>query len=170
MTPTALRDATALPLQPAGGQLDAAFQAAGLAAPQTPQYPSVEVLWSADAIPQPVAVIVECSEAMWRSRLVPTVVTAPPDASDPSHKWWAARPAPWLFLDPAAASPTSAVIDRIVQGPGGTRAVVLLGPNSRGRDVHLDLVSAADPLAQTPEKRTAAVRVSLYRAPWEVED
>jgi hypothetical protein len=62
------------------------------------------------------------------------------------------------------------VVDRIVQGPGGTRAVVLLAANSRGLEVHLDLVSAADQLAQTPEKRTAAVRVSLHRAPWEVED
>ncbi len=170
LAPTALRDPATLPTTPAGSQLDAAFQAAGLAAPQTPDYPAVEVLWSADAVPQPVAVVVECSEAMWRSRQVPTVVPAPPDASDPSHKWWAARPAPWLHLEPAAAGPGLAGIDRIVQGPGGTRAVVLLAPNSRGTEVHLDLVSAADALAQTPEKRTTAVRVSLHRAPWEVED
>ena len=59
---------------------------------------------------------------------------------------------------------------RIVRGPGNTRAVVLLGAGSRGKEMRLDLVSAADALAGTPESRATAVRVSLVRAPWEMED
>ena len=119
--------------------------------------------------------VVECSEALWRSRMVPTEVFAPPDASDPTHKWWAARPANWLRLDASSTPPSvgdlpRAAITRIVQGPGNTRAVVLLGPSARGCEARLDLVTAADALAQTAEQRTTAVHVSLVRAPWEVED
>ncbi len=171
----ALQSAASLPDHPTGAQLDAAFQAAGLGPPQTPDYPAVEVLWSPEQVPQPIAIVVECSEALWRSRLVPTEVFAPPDASDPTHKWWAARPANWLRLDASSTPPSlgdlpRAAITRIVQGPGSTRAVVLLGPSARGCEARLDLVTAADALAQTAEQRTTAVHVSLVRAPWEVED
>jgi large repetitive protein len=175
ITPSALTNPASLPDHPTGAQMDAAFQAAGLAAPQTPEYPAVFVLWSPDAVPQPVAVVVESSEPLWRSRLIPTEVFAPPDASDPTHKWWAARPADWLFLansttPPAGGDLPRAAVTRVVQGPGSTRAIVLLGAGARGAEVRLDLVSAADKLAVTPEKRTTAVRVSLLHAPWEVED
>jgi hypothetical protein len=164
-----------LPDRPTGDQLDSAYQAAGLAVPQTPRYPAVQVLWSPDTLPQPVAVVVECSEPLWRSRLVPTVASAPPDASDPSHTWWAAGPATWLSLAACTAAPAAgdlprASVARIVRGPGGTRAVVLLATGSRGQEARLDLVTAADALSGTPESRVTAVRVSLLRAPWEVED
>jgi hypothetical protein len=173
--PAALQDPASLPDRPLGAQLDAAFQAAGLAPPTTPGYPAVQVLWSPDPVPQPVAVVVECSEPLWRSRLMPTQITAPPDASDPTHKWWAARPAEWLRLEPSTAPVAvgdlpRAGVTRLVRGPGDTRAVVLLGAGSRDHEVRLDLVVASDPLAQTPDKRETAVRISLRRAPWEVED
>jgi hypothetical protein len=173
--PTALSNPATLPDNPTGDQLDNSFQAAGLPVPQTPSYPAVQVLWSADAVPQPVAVVLECSEPLWRSRLVPTQVTAPPDASDPTHKWWAARPADWLSLavstaPVAAGDLPRATVTRIVRGPGNTRAVVLLASGSRGRELRLDLVTAADALAGTPESRATAVRVSLVRAPWEMDD
>ena len=93
LTPAALQTVAGLPDRPTGDQLDAAFQGAGLTPPQAPGYPAVQVVWSPDPTPQPIAVIVECSEPLWRARLVPTVVTQPPDASDPTHTWWAARPA-----------------------------------------------------------------------------
>jgi len=170
--PTAL---AALPERPSGDQLDNAFQAAGLPVPQTPDYPAVQVLWSADATPQPVAVVIESSEPLWRSRLMPTVVPAPADASDPTHKFWGVRPADWLSLSssiaPAAGGDLArASVTKIVRGPGDTRAIALLASGSRGTEVRLDLVTAADALAGTPEGRATAVRVGLVRAPWEVED
>ncbi len=167
---------TGLPPAPAGDVLDIAYQAAGLAVPGVPRYPVVEVLWSGDATPQPVAVVVECSEAMWRARPMPTVVAGPPDPSaGPGHQWWAAVEADWLSLaastaPPAAGDPPRAAITRLVRGPGGTRAVVLLGPGSRGSELRLDLVVAGDALAGTAAQRAEAVRIALVRAPWEVED
>jgi hypothetical protein len=166
---------TLLPAEPTGDQLDAAFQRAGLGVPQVPRYPRVEVLWSGDATPQPVAVVVECSEALWRSRPIPTVVAGPLDASDPSHQWWKAVPANWLSLAassaaPSAGDPVRAGITRVVRGPGDTRAVVLLAPGARGAEVRLDLVVAADPLAGIAEQRSEAVRLLLTHAPWEMED
>ena len=158
--------------RPTGDQLDAAFQAAGLPAPQAPSLPLVQVLWSADAVPQPVAVVVEGAEPLWRSRDLPAVVPGPPDASDPTHHWWAARPQEWLTLQVSSAGGTlpAAAVTRIVRGPGATRAVVVLGPGSRGAELRLDLVLAADPLAGTAASAVAALRLPLPAAPWELEE
>jgi large repetitive protein len=164
----------ALPAVPTGDQLDVAFQAAGLGVPQVPRYPRVQVLWSPDPVPAPVAVVVECSEPMWRDRPMPAVVTGPADASDPAHKWWAAVNTAWLRLAPhgtlAESDPPAPPVARVVRGPGGTRAVVLLAPGSRGAEVRLNLVVTADALAGTAATTAEAVRVALVRAPWEVED
>ncbi|MDM7830260.1 DUF6603 domain-containing protein [Cellulomonas edaphi] len=157
----------ALGERPTGNQLDDAFQAAGLPVPEVPRYPAVQVLWSPDTVPQPVAVVVEGSEALWRSRLVATRVEGPADAEDPSHEWWAPRPGPWLTLEvPGGGAP----VTRVVRGPGDTRAVILLGAGARGTQLTVQLVRAADELAGTPAKPATAVQVLLERAPWEVED
>lgn len=166
---------TAVPERPSGDQLDVAFQQAGLGVPQVPRYPRVQVLWSGDAVPQPVAVVVECNEAMWRDRPMPEPVVGPADATDPGHRWWAAVRRDWLSLarhgdPPAPGDPPAAEVTRLVHGPGGTRAVALLAPGSRGSEVRLAFVLAADKLAGTAEHRAEAVRVRLVRAPWEVED
>jgi hypothetical protein len=164
-----------LPPEPSGDQLDGQFQLAGLGVPQVPRYPRVQVLWSPDAVPQPVAVIVECSEAMWRERPIPTVVPGPSDASDPGHVWWKAVPKPWLSLRVSAApavagDPARATVTQLIRAPGGTRAVAMLAPGSRGQEVRLELVVAADPLAGVPEQAAEAVRLLLAHAPWEAED
>jgi hypothetical protein len=62
---------------PTGEVLDAAFTAAGLGVPEVPRYPRVEVLWTGDAVPQPVAVVVGSNEPLWRSRPVPVRHTVP---------------------------------------------------------------------------------------------
>ena len=153
-TPGAL---AALPTAPTGDVLDAAYQAAGLSVPSVPRYPAVQVLWSGDAVPQPVAVVVECSESMSRRRPMPTPVTGPADpAAGPGHKWWAAVEREWLSLQvstaaPAAGDPPRAAVTRTVLGPGATRALVLLAPGSRGSELRLDLVVTADELAGLPE-------------------
>ena len=165
---------TALGDRPTGDQVDTAYQAAGLAVPQTPRFPAVEVLWSGETVPQPVAVVIESSEPLWRSRIVPTLVSGPIDAADPTHHWWAGRPDEWLEIRPNTTplSPTEprAAITRVVRCPGDTRAIAFLAPGSRGREARLDLVLPADVLAGLPERTEAAARVSLQRAPWEVED
>lgn len=160
---------------PTGDQVDAAYQAAGLCAPQTPKYPAVEVLWSGDAVPQPIAVVIESSEPLWRSHLMPTKVTGPIDQVDPTHTWWAARRQHWLSLlpsavPPGAGDPPRASVTRIVECPGSTRAIAFLAPGSRGQQVRLDLVHAGDPLAGTSDDAQTVVLFTLDAAPWEVED
>ena len=166
---------TALPATPTGDQVDAAYQGAGLGVPTTPSFPAVEVLWTGAAVPQPVAIIVESSEPLWRSRVMPHQVSGPVDAADPLHHWWAGVADNWLALAPSTAPVAAgdlprAVITRTVACPGRTRAVVLLGAGARGTEARLDLVLVADDLAGLPERRSTVVRVSLQRAPWEVED
>ena len=164
-----------LPDTPTGAQLDEAFQAAGLGVPQVPDFPRVQVLWTTDAVPQPFAVVLESSEPLWRSRVVPTVIPAPTDAPDPTHTYWAGRPADWLSVvasavPPAAGDQPRAAISRIVRGPGGTRAIAILAAGSRGTEARLDLRTAPDQLAGTAASAVTAARVSLAAAPWEVED
>lgn len=164
-----------LPDRPAGDQLDAAFQAAGLPAPAAPRHPLVEVLWSGEAVPQPIALVIESSEALWRERPMPAVAPNPPDRGDPAHTWWRAQPAAWL-APAASATPAAAgdrpraAIARIVRAPGDARAVVLLAPNQRGAEVRLDLVVAAEPLTGAAARPVELLRLPCMRAPWEMED
>lgn len=168
-TPGPLRE---LPDRPSGDQFDAAYQRCGLGVPQVPSSPRVQVLWSPDPLPQPVAVVLDCSETLWRHRPVPTRVAGPEDAGTPGHTWWAARDQVWLSVQASVTpdtpgDPPAAQVLRIVPAPGEARAVALLGPDARGREVRLDLVRAADPLSGLEERRIEAVRVMLGRAPWE---
>lgn len=164
---------SALPDRPTGRTLDDAVQAAGLPVPQTPTTPRVEVWWSADPVPQPLALVIECSEQLVRERVMPVTVSGPVDASDPTHKWWAARPVTWLQVAPTAVPPDPAAAASFARapivGPGGTRVLVLLAANSRGKRVTLDLVQAPDPLATDPGRSLTVIDVTLNRAPWEVE-
>ena len=150
---------------PTGDVLDAAFARAGLDVPQQPRVPSLTVLWTADAVPQPAAVVVECPEAMQRSRPMPTTVEGPPDRGDPTHTWWAARERPWLRL----AAVTGAPVAGVVMAPGGQRAVAVLASGARGRVLGLDLLLDGDDLAAVADAAVPAVRVSLTSAPWEAE-
>lgn len=164
-----------LAAKPLGNVLDNAFVAAGLGVPEAPRYPRVQVLWSGDAIPQPVAVVVECSEPLWRQRPMPAKVSGPTDATDPLHTWWKAIKSDWLAFEvssraPVAGAPPRANVIRLVHAPGSARAVALLAPNARGRELVLDLVVKADLLAGTSDQTALALSVLLARAPWEVED
>lgn len=163
-----------LPGRPTGGEWDDAVQRAGLPVPQTPAAPRVEVWWSADPLPQPLAVVVECSEQLVRERVTPARVQGPVDAVDPTHQWWAARPQTWLDLQPASPPPDPAAAASVarspVVGPGGTRVLVLMAPGSRGRRLTLELVRRPEPLAADPGERVVAVDVTLHRAPWEVSE
>ena len=60
---------SALPDRPTGAQVDEAFQAAGLAVPQVPVLPAGRrCCGPRTPSPQPVAVVLESSEPLWRSR------------------------------------------------------------------------------------------------------
>ncbi|HRW19696.1 MAG TPA: hypothetical protein P5181_12705, partial [Dermatophilaceae bacterium] len=164
---------TGLPDRPTGRQVDDAVQAAGLPVPQTPDVPRVQVWWSADAVPQPVAVVLEGSEQLFRQRRVPTVATVPPDAVDPTHVWWTARPGDWLTVRQApslAGDPPAATVTRIIRCPGDTRVICLLAPGARGRSLALELVHHGDPVAGVADQTARAMSVAFVRAPWEVED
>ncbi|WP_156162300.1 hypothetical protein [Demequina iriomotensis] len=157
----------------AGATLDDAFEAAGLGAPEVPGYPALQVLWSTEAEPQPLAVVVESSEPVRRARAVPQKVHASASDPDPTHHYWASVPWPWLTVavatSPAAPGLPDAPVDRIAAGPGGTRVIVLLGPGARGTRLRLDLVTDADGPAGAAEVRTPLASIALVRAPWEVD-
>lgn len=167
--PTPLRD---LADRPSGADLDAAFQAAGLSIPTTPRYPHVEVLWSGETIPQPVAVVIDSSEPLWRERPMPTEVPDPASDESPPHTFWAAIETPWLHPEaestPAAADDLPrATVDRILRGPGDSRAVVLLAPGARGHELLLNLVVPANPLYGDAAQTWPIFGMHLRHAPWE---
>jgi hypothetical protein len=157
-----------------GTVLDDAFEQAGLGAPAVPGFPAVHVLWSTDPVPQPIAVVVESSEEIVRSRATPQKVFATSADPDPTHHYWASVPWRWLTVDHAtsAADPglPDAPVSRIATGPGGTRAIVFLGPNARGTRLRLDFVTDLDGPAGTAEARTPLLTVPLVAAPWEEDD
>lgn len=157
-----------------GTVLDDAFERAGLGAPQVPGFPALQVLWSTDAVPQPIAVVVESSEQIVRSRPTPQKVAAAPTDADPTHHYWASVPWPWLAvgaaISPAGPGLPDAPVTRIATGPGGTRAIVFLGPNARGTRLRVDLVTDLDGPSGSTEARTPLLSVALVAAPWEEED
>ena len=157
-----------------GPVLDDAFEQAGLGAPQVPGFPAVHVLWTTDPVPQPVAVVVESSEQIVRSRPTPQKVDAAATDPDPTHHYWASVPWPWLTVaaavGPADPGLPDAPVSRVATGPGGTRAIAFLGPNARGTRLRLDLVTDLDGPAGSAEARTPLLSVPLVAAPWEEED
>ena len=72
-----------------GAALDQAFEDAGLGAPQVPAFPLVQVLWTTDPTPQPVAVVVESNERLVRTRVGPKLVLSSTSDPDPVHHYWA---------------------------------------------------------------------------------
>ncbi|AYG03369.1 hypothetical protein [Gryllotalpicola protaetiae] len=158
--------------QVTGTDLDQAFESAGLGAPQVPGFPRLQVLWSTDATPQPVAVVIESSEELVRARLAPQQATPTPNP-DPSHHYWKISPYEWLEVAASVTPPLggelpAAPVDRVAVGPGGTRVIVFLGSSARGTRLKLDLVST--PLPGGTSTRTPLLSVGLLAAPWEDED
>lgn len=165
---------TALGEYPTGAELDERFVGAGLDTPEVPRFPRTQIVWGErGGDVEPIAVVVEISETLWRSRDLPTEQMAPTDSDDPVHTWWVRSPQQWLRVETGG----DAVVQRIVQGPGETRAVILLAPGQRGRTLDVDLVvpenefwrSADDPM-DGAEQRASMGSHQLLRPIWEVED
>jgi large repetitive protein len=159
----------ALAEQPAGDAVDAAFAGAGLDRPVVPRIPKVQVLWTAEATAQPVAVVVEAAEPLWRSHAIPTQVPTN-NPRDPSGMSWRDVVTEYLRLERDPSS-SAAVGPHIVRAPGLQRAVVLLPAGQRGTTLVLRLSRDADPLAGGSTASTAVIAtIDLLAAPWEDPD
>jgi len=154
---------TVLPERPSGPDLDAAFMAAGLDVLDVPRHPSYSVLWSTAVPPQPVAVVIDANEPLWRSRLAPMRLPDGSNPNDPKAAAWQLAPFEWLKVRTSG----TADVGRVVRGPGNQRAVIVLQPNQRGRQLVVDLVRPADPVSATGADSAELLSITVARAPWE---
>ena len=156
---------------PQGNQLDQAMMAAGLEPMGVPEAPRIMVFWeTAASDPQPAAVLVDSSEPMWRSRRIPKEAM---DPNPPNAKRYEMTTTEWLRLEEEAGG--DAIVDKVIQAPGGQRALVTLKPNSRGKTLRLALrlVAQKEPYLDGPtaaDQFFTVINAKLNRAPWEEED
>lgn len=157
--------------QPEGAELDSAMIDAGLEAMPTPDRPETTVFWEQsdpDAVPQPVAILIDAPEPMRRFWSLP--VKRVDDETEPPSEYWDNQPLVWLDLREGADTPGT--ITKILRDPGGQRALVILAPGARGVQVQVDMVRFArvEELADAPDtddRRFAIVDLILNQAPWE---
>ena len=156
---------------PQGNQLDAAMIAAGLEPMGVPTAAGVIVFWEAGATaPQPAAVLVDSSAPMWRSRRVPVEVAVP---TPPHLKQYEMQTLAWLRMGEESGG--DAIVDKVVQAPGGQRALITLKPNARGKTLRLALTKVAmtQPFLDGPSavnETFTIVDTRLTSAPWEEDD
>ena len=58
-------------------------------------------------------------------------------------------------------------MQRVVRGPGNQRAVIVLQPNQRGRQLVVNLVRPVDPVSASGADSAELVSITVARAPWE---
>jgi hypothetical protein len=154
-----------LSVTPTGAEVDAAFAAAGLDRPTVPRLPRVQVVWSTDSPPQPLAVVFEAAEPLWRSHPIPTQVSTN-DPRDPTGLAW--RDVVTEYVRPVRDPTSTAFVNGIVAAPGRQRGIVRLQPGQRETSLVLALGRDADPLALGSSADTAILAyVDLVAAPWE---
>ena len=155
---------------PQGAEFDNALIGAGLEAMPVPKVPAFTVFWEPSSPPQPVAILVDSSEPMWRNRPIPTQITNP----DPTAaQWYQLEPQPWLEL--AQQPGGDDVVDQIVTAPGGQRALVTLKPGARAKHIILALerVVHTEPYLDGPAATNqffTVLDMNLANAPWEEVD
>ena len=152
---------------PQGSEFDTALSQAGLDAFPVPKHGGFTVFWDPVSPPQPAAILVDASEPMWRNRPLPMVVSDPAPAGSQHYEM---LPQPWLQLLQGAGG--DAVVDEVVQAPGGQRALVTLKANSRGRKVVLALrrVAHTEPYLDGPtatDQFYTILSKTMAAAPWE---
>lgn len=156
---------------PEGSEFDAAWQAAGMDALPRPDSPSTIVFWEPGvSAPQPVAVLIDSSEPMFRSRLIPEEVA---DGGLAAAKRFEMVPKTWLQVDEQAGG--DALVDQIVPAPGGQRALVTLRPGARGGHLRVALHRIAFPKAHLDgvgavDQFSTILDLTLDHAPWEEVD
>lgn len=152
-----------------GHEFDSALIAAGLEPPELPDRPRLVVYWqqTGGGDPQPAAVMIDSSEPLWRSRLVPKEISDPtPDG----NKRYELAPVVWLHPDEEPGG--NAIVDKIVAAPGNQRALVTLKTNSRGKHLKLALrkVALTQPYLDGSAAQDTFITIAdlvLDRAPWE---
>jgi hypothetical protein len=129
-----------------------------------PTGPHVTVIWQDGEAggPQPLAVLLETPEPLWRLRDVPKEVT-----DTEGTRRYQLQPQPWLDVVEAPAG--GSLVSRLVYSTSADRTLVILGPVARGGMLHLALRRAHHPLFEGSEAIETAVlaTVSLAKAPWE---
>ena len=155
---------------PEGSQFDSEIIAAGIEPLEVPDRPRLVVFWETAGVPQPAAVIVDSSEPLWRSRLLPREISDPtPDG----NKRYEMTPVGWL--EPAQGQGGDQIVDHIVAVPGGQRALVTLKPNSRGKHLvqALRRIAQTEPYLDGPGAAYQLMPIAdlvLDHAPWEEVD
>jgi hypothetical protein len=152
-----------------GAEIDEQLRAKGIEPLGLPTQPRIVVFWSqaGSSPPQPEAVLIDATEPLWRSRPYPKKVTDTTGPVDATR--WVLEPTEWLQLQDASAAGVLAA-DGLVKAPGLQRAIVVLAPGARGRQLKLDLVAIGFPdlpFLGAAEQRTTVLDLRLARAPWE---
>ena len=168
---------------------DRALQRAGLEARPRPARPEVFDLWSPDTIAQPVAVLLETPEPLWRRRQVP----GPVYHDDGTHiVQWRLLDEHWLMMDELVIQPgTGGIDEQLVRVSSGTlnvpaksiatlrnEALQLSEPAASPPPIEGGLIdryvrdaSGSRTLAMlTPGARGATVRLALVRQLHELID
>jgi large repetitive protein len=156
--------------RPAGSELDDQLRAHGIEPLETPTRARVVVFWeqSGSADPQPAAVLVDATEPLFRSRNYPSKTT---DATGPvTSERWVLALREWLLLRVGAAAAATLAPDGIIVAPGGQRAIAVLAPGQRGKELMLELVAVAFadlPFLDPNERAVTVFDMTFSAAPWE---
>jgi hypothetical protein len=120
---------------PQGNELDQAFIAKGLEPLEVPDRPRLVVFWETGiGDPQPTALLIDSSEPLWRSRMLPRSTDPSPDG----QKRYVMEAVPWLEIKQQAGG-DDLQDGEIIRGPGNQRALIILKPDSRNKDVKFAL-------------------------------
>lgn len=130
-----------------------------------PREPRLTVIWQ-DGVgsmpPQPIGMLIETTEPLWRWRDVPQEVT------DEDGNYYQLQPQPWL--DVFETPIDGAVVSRLVASTGGCRTMIIFNSAARGGTLSLSLRRYHHSLFEGDNSvETAALQVvNLAKAPWEV--
>lgn len=151
---------------PPGEAFDEAWENAGLERMAVPDTPRLTVFWEGGGTPQPTALLLDCSEPLWRERERADLVTIA--GTDIEH--WELGRAPWV--EPRRAAGSTTTVTRTVRTPGGQRGLMFLAPNSRGTHLLVELLRRAFTApyldgAAAVDEAEAVADITFTRAPWE---
>ncbi len=155
--------------QPKGSELDDQLRAYGIEPLAVPDRARVVVFWeqSGSSLPQPVAVLIDATEPLHRSRQYPRLLT---DTTGPENaQRWVLESREWLTLRDRSSAGLIAA-DGVIYAPGEQRALIVLAAGARGKQLTVDLVDHAfSDLAFLPqtERAVTIVDLPLTAAPWE---